>query len=172
MMLIFVVFSLISCQIDIPEFDVTPPTFTFQIIGPGINRTYDQDSDYSNFQLNLQANATYNFVYSGSDAGGVKAINWQVPGDEYTHYTAINPSNATVTVHSPLSRTITLLGDINDPRNGLVMSGRFTTAQGNVAFNWNFSVKDYGGTTGTPNLILRTMGVLITETGPFGQIDF
>ena len=54
--------------------DVIPPDFLFQIEGDGITRTFNQDSDFKNVQLNLRQDVEYKFLLAGSDLGGLEQV--------------------------------------------------------------------------------------------------
>lgn len=61
-----------ACETEIPETDVDPPTFSIKITGDGFDETFDQDTDFDSFQLNLREGSEYTFLISGGDSGGLK----------------------------------------------------------------------------------------------------
>lgn len=80
-LLLLIGLATIACETEIPETDVIPPEFTFRITGDGFEETFDQDTDFSSFQLNLREDAAYDFILTGSDADGLKRIEWYVAKD-------------------------------------------------------------------------------------------
>lgn len=159
---------LFSCEVDIPDIDTEDPEFAFLIQGPGINKTYTEETDFSSFQLNLKSNATYNFTYTGSDDGGVSSISWYV-GTPMT-FEDVVPGDVTISPFQ-LGILLNLVGDENDPVSGLGMAGDALTGAGNIVFQWQFLVRDYGGTGGPPNETSRTMNVAVFNSGPFGEVS-
>ena len=157
-----------GCETEIPEVDVTDPTFTFRIQGPGINKTYDQDTDFSAFQLNLKSNAQYNFTYFGSDDGGVEHVSWQADVLTPADFSDVVPEDVVIT-DLQLSTLLTIDGTINAPVSSLGMNGKLHTGSGDIFGLWRFFVSDYGGQSGSPNEVYREMSVFLTNSGPFGE---
>tara|TARA_R110002096_G_C14176134_1_gene686404 strand:+ start:105 stop:506 length:402 start_codon:yes stop_codon:yes gene_type:complete len=106
-----------SCETEIPETDVTPPQFTFRITGDSFDYTFDQDDDYESILLNLKNGTSYNFIYTGSDDGGVKTIQWKIPPSDYIEFGSAINSPWTIS-DSPPSKIIEWQGDINNPLTG------------------------------------------------------
>ncbi len=68
-------FSITSCTVDVPDSDTVPPKFSFKITGDGFDQTFNQDTDFSGFQLNLRQGATYDFILSGCDGAVLNKFN-------------------------------------------------------------------------------------------------
>lgn len=152
-----------SCETEIPETDTIPPEFTFKITGDGFEHTFSSDDDFNNIQLNLKADAEYDFIYAGSDNGGVKMIRWQVPGSEYIEFTSGISSPWTLRTLSPLSRMIEWEGNQNNPITGNVLTGRFR-AEGELASEtFRFYVSDFGGESGSLNTVSEVLDILIAD---------
>lgn len=172
-----IAFTFMSCEVDIPDVDVEAPTFTFQISGPGINKTYDQDDDFSSFQLNLLENVNYTFTYTGADQGGVKKIRWQTPQDDIHTHSNLSPAGINIINLSPFSRILELEGNISNPLSGLVMNGKLKMADipayNSIAFKWRFFIQDFGGASGASNSTFAEMNMaLVTSDQPIGEISF
>ncbi len=146
-----ILMMLTSCETDVPETDVTPPNFSFSIKGDGLNQTFNQDTDFTSFQLNLRNGAKFDFVLIASDAGGLAKMSWDLAAPE--NYVFDDPIELpwTSTEISPLTRRIEWVGDRNNPLTGTTLSGSFTIDGSNIAGHFRFLVKDFGGSEGTPN---------------------
>lgn len=147
-----------SCDVDVPESDITPPKFSFNITGGGFNQTFDQDTNFSSFQLNLRQGATYNFVLSGGDPGGVKQIQWQYAHD-YVEFTDPIPSPWVQNTTSSLSSVINWYGERSDPLSGNILAGKMIIEGNNIAHEFFFTVKDFGGESGDTNTISASLNI-------------
>ncbi|WP_378180401.1 hypothetical protein [Aquimarina sp. SS2-1] len=152
----------ISCETDIPETDTNAPTFTFNISGDGFNQTFDQDDDFSSFQLNLRSDTEYSFIYSGGDAGGVKRISWQYPHD-YIEFSTDIPSPWESSTLTFLSSLIYWNGDATNPTTGNILAGKLITNGDGVSISFSFLVRDFGGLDGVSNTTERTLNIYINE---------
>lgn len=153
-----------SCDTMIPEVDTTPPHFLFEIQGDGFSRTFkSEDGDFrSTIQLNLKANTTYRYTFSGGDSGGTKLMQWKLGEDEIVNFTPEIPAPWTVSTTSspsptiPTSRIIKWRGDRSNPVTGYLLSGRFTTISigmttPTIPTSFKFLIRDFGGRAGTSN---------------------
>lgn len=156
--LLIALISFQSCTVDIPELDDTPPKFSFQITGDGFNHTFNQDSDFNNIQLNLRQGATYDFILTGSDAGGVKQIQWQYAYD-YVEFSDPIPSPWTQTTTSPLSSVINWFGDASNPLSGNILAGKMVSEGNQVSHELFFMVKNFGGESGNSNTTYASLNV-------------
>ncbi len=157
--LIFVILiGLQSCTVDIPDSDTTPPQFSFRITGDGFDQTFDQNTDFHSFQLNLREDAEYDFILTGSDTGGVKEITWQYPHD-YIEFVDPISSPWTVTRTSGLSSQISWQGDFTNAITGNILTGKFKPNGELVAFSFDFGVKDFGGQSGTVNSFFASLNL-------------
>lgn len=95
----------------------------------------------------------YSFTLSVSDQGGVAHASLNLPRE----LSVLEVSPAEVSTSSDaLTTTLTLSGDRDDPRTGLVMSGRLRTpdlGSGNgLSFEFKTEGRDFGGRSGaSPN---------------------
>ena len=153
----------LSCETEIPITDTTAPEFTFQITGDGFNRVFDQDTDYSNFQLNLRDGTIYDFTYTGTDLGGVELIQWQIESPAYIVMETPISSPWTTTDISLLSRMIAWSGDRNNPLTGNVITGRFRTNAQIVSVVFRFYVRDFGGESRIPNSNSGTLNIYLGD---------
>ena len=156
---VLLVFSIISCETDVPDIDTISPAFSFQITGDGFNRTFSQDDDLDNIQLNLKAGVSYSFILGGIDNGGVRNIQFQHTSD-YTPITTSIPSPWVVN-NNGLTSTIQFTGDITNAFTAQLLPGSFTatlTDEGIVSDSFYIRVEDFGGENGPPFNI--TEGIL------------
>ncbi len=146
-----ILMMLTSCETEVPASDVTPPKFSFSIKGDGLNRTFDQDTDFTSFDLNLRNGARFDFVLIASDAGGLAEMSWELAASE--NYVFDDPIELPWTSMqiSQLTRRIEWRGDRNNPVTGTTLSGSFTVNGPNIAGIFRFLAKDFGGSSGTPN---------------------
>ncbi len=169
----FIVFGA-GCSTMIPESDTTQPEITLTITGPGIgtkrmtNPPNDVWAGPGGSQLfDLLRGTTYNFTLSVSDQGGTAYASFNFPRE----FTLIEISPAEVRIGTDaLTTTLRLLGDRDDPRTGLVMSGRFRTPDldphSGIALDFRTEGRDFGGRSGTsPNV--RFMRVNASVGIPF-----
>lgn len=154
-----------SCETEIPLDDRTPPEFSFQITGPGVNYTFDQDFDYENYELNLKTGVTYDFTLTGSDQGGVRRIRWQIRNknnfilqNEVSH-----PWN---TSEFEQKLNIFWYGDEANPFTGNIFSESFRTDSSTSTNYFVFEVDDFGGESGSPNTISKELRVDLTDYHP------
>lgn len=161
--IVLTVLLLQSCETDIPETDTTPPEFTFRITGDGFEHTFKSEDDFNDIQLNLRAGVEYDFIYAGSDNGGVKLIRWQVPGSDNIDFTSGISSPWTIRNLSPLARMIEWAGDENNAITGNVLTGRFRAEGEQASVLFGFYVSDFGGESGSPNTVLQELFILIAD---------
>lgn len=160
-----------SCETEIPSEDLTPPEFSFQITGDGFNRTFNQDTDFDSFQLNLKDGARYSYIFSGGDQGGVERIQWFIKGSDYI--TLLEPVSGPWSLrNSILQDIVEWRGNRSDPLTGSVISGNFRADGGNISMVFGFNVVDFGGESGRrPNRIYKELNLYIgnhpTEIRPF-----
>ena len=156
-----------SCDTEVPEVDNMPPKFSFKVTGDGFDRIFTQEDDFSNIQLNLRKGATYDFIFSGADPGGVELIQWQLPID-YIEVTSAFPGNWTMTNVSALSKMIQWTGDFNNAITASFLTGTFTATGEIVSISFGFFVKDFGGESRRSNTVSRDFNINIgtedTET--------
>jgi len=158
--IILFIFTTLSCETDIPTTDTTPPQFTFRITGDGFEYVFNQDEDYSNRQLNLKNGARYNFIYTGSDEGGVKTIQWQLPISDYIEFDSAIPDTWQDNV-SGLSRTIQWNGNSSNPLTGNILNGTFEANGEFVSDTFRFFVSDFGGESGDSNSVSKELAIYI-----------
>jgi hypothetical protein len=145
-----------SCRTEIPATDTTPPAFSLRITGDGFDHTFTEADDFSRFELNLKTGAVYNFAYAGSDAGGLKLMQLQVPNDLIGFETPIASPWTEST--SGLSRIVSWRGDPALPVRGNLLGGTFRVIGNNsISFDFKFFLQDYGGLPGAVNSISRQL---------------
>ncbi|UII22901.1 hypothetical protein [Fulvivirga ligni] len=117
-----------SCEVDeIPENDVTRPSFVFYISGPGVNVNLTDEMDYSDLVLKLARGGEYSFVFIASDAGAMAYMHIGVPVGGFDFFD-LEPEN--IDFHDNLSyKYLALYGDRNDPRRSLIMTGDFISQE-------------------------------------------
>ena len=160
-MLIILVFIFQSCDTEIPVTDIEKPTFSFQLKGNGINRTFTQDDDFDTFQINLTTDASYDFVYAAGDLGGLKLAQMQFP-DEYVQFETEIP-DSWITWTGGLSRYFEWRGDVSNPTTGTVLTGTFKVIGNNVSLNMILGQTDFGGESGRSNAIFRGLNIYIGQ---------
>jgi len=156
---VLIVFCIASCETDVPETDTIAPSFSFKITGDGFDRTFTQDDDLENIQLNLRAGVSYDFLLGGIDNGGVRQIQFQ-------HSPDVTPITTTIpapwaTTNNGLTTTIRFNGDPNNAITAQLLSGTFTATLGSqdiITDTFYIRVEDFGGESGPPFNI--TEGVL------------
>lgn len=156
---LFLVLTSLNCTVDLPETDNTPPKFSFQITGDGFNQTFDQDTNFNSMQLNLRQGSTYDFILTGSDAGGVKQIQWQYAHD-YIEFTNPISSPWIKSTNSSLSSVINWYGDRTDPLSGNILAGKIVAEGDLVSHEFFFTVTDFGREDGNTNTITISLNIL------------
>ncbi len=152
-------YSITSCETDVPDTDMIAPTFSLKITGDGLDRTFTQDDNFANLQLNLRAGASYNFILAGVDAGGVRQIQFQYSPISTPINTPI-PSPWTES-NNGFTSVIRFNGDRTNAITAQVLSGTFTATLGSESIISDviyIRVEDFGGESGPP--FNSTEGVL------------
>lgn len=155
-----------ACETDVPETDNTPPEFSFRISGDGFSRTFTQDDDLENLQLNLRQDADYDFILSGGDSGGTKLIQMQYPIDyiEFSNDPPFPPAPWEQTILAgSLSGIIFWEGDRSDPSTGNILNGTLRPNGELVSIELYFRVEDFGGEEGSSNITEASLNVLIAN---------
>lgn len=132
-----------ACETEIPETDVDPPTFSIQITGDGFDETFDQDTDFDSFQLNVREGAEYTFLISGADTGGLKRFElYFQPG-----HIQMNPNlggNWARTSSSGLTDMLYWTGNASSPLTGTLLNGTFIADGDSVSSPITFYLTDFG----------------------------
>ena len=151
-----------ACSTTIPETDDTSPRFSFQIRGDGFSHTFDQDTDFSSFQLNLRDGAVYNFTLSGADDGGVSLIQWQL-ANYFMEF--LEPVNSPWVVReiSELTKSVEYTGDRSAPLTANVLTGRFRINGRGISDAYKFRVRDFGGQSGSVNIFTAELNIQIDD---------
>ncbi len=157
-------FFFISCETEVPEVDDTPPTFSFRVTGDGFDRTFTQDDDFANLQLNLRHDADYDIIYSGADQGGVRNITLRYTTD-YIEFDDNPPFPAAPWTQdfSGLSAFVEWEGDRSNPLTGSILTGTFRPNGENVSTSFSFSVTDFGGENNDANTTTGELNILIGD---------
>ena len=153
-----------ACDVDDDaNTDESLPKFSFRISGDGFSRTFTEEDNLENIQLNLKHDADYDFIFSGGDSGGAKLIQMQYPTD-YIEFVDVPfppaPWQQSFTSGS-LSSTIYWEGDPNDPVTGNILSGTLRPNGESVSIELYFRVEDYGGESGVSNVTDASLQILI-----------
>ena len=70
-LVLLVLILVYACDVDDDaNTDESLPKFSFRISGDGFSRTFTEEDDLENIQLNLKHDADYDFTFSGGDSGG------------------------------------------------------------------------------------------------------
>lgn len=167
------IYSISSCETDVPETDTVAPTFSLKITGDGFDRTFTQDDTFDNLQLNLRAGISYDFILGGVDQGGVRQVQFQ--------YSPISTPIST-TIPSPwtenntgFSSTIRFNGDRNNALTAQLLSGTFTATLGSediIAETFYIRVEDFGGESGPPFNITEAVLNIVIANHPTAVITF
>ena len=160
---ILILTTSIGCETDVPDTDTTPPSFSLRITGDGFDRTFTQDDDLNNLQINLRAGVSYDFLLGGIDQGGVRQIQFQhIP--VFTPISSPIPAHWTVT-NTGLTANIRCNGDINNALTAQLLAGSFTATLTNEDLaqeSFYIRVEDFGGESGPPfNITEGVINVLI-----------
>ncbi|WP_405401025.1 hypothetical protein [Maribacter sp. Asnod2-G09] len=162
--ILFLLIAVQSCTVDIPDSDITPPEFSFQIHGDDFFHTFDQDTDFENIQLRLKTGTTYNFTLAGSDDGGLERIQW-INNSTATRIATPITSPWTYEDSNQTPPTVSWFGDSANPVTGSLLTGNFTTHVLIDVLNFQFIVADYGGETRDPNYISKRLNIYTSEHG-------
>lgn len=146
-----------SCETEIPNEDPTPPTFTFQIRGDGLDHTFNQDSDFDNLQLNLKNGETYTFTFIGSDAGGVERAQIFIGGSNHIQLLTPLPSPWNYRTLTPLQDVIEWIGETNNPLTGAILTSDIRVSGRNIANSLRFAIEDFGGSSRRSNRISKEL---------------
>ena len=120
-----------------------------RITGDSFDRTFTQDDDLNNLQINLRVGVTYDFLLGGIDNGGVRRVEFQHTPD-FTPISTTIPAHWTVT-NTGLSASIRCNGDINNALTAQLLAGSFTATLTNedlVTDTFYIRVEDFGGESG------------------------
>ncbi|WP_123772308.1 hypothetical protein [Zobellia sp. OII3] len=158
----FLPFLMGSCETEIPLEDSDPPNFSIQITGDGFSETFDQDTDFDSFQLNLKRETTYDFILTGADQGGLKRLEMYFTPD-YIDMNANLYGPWQVTTLTFLTDLISWNGDRSSPLTGTVLDGSFTTKGDNVSLEISLYLLDYGGDSGSSNSSSAALNIFIDD---------
>ncbi len=147
-----------SCETEIPPEDPTPPKFSLRIIGDGFDHTFNQDSDFGNIRLMLHRNTTYDFIFSGSDDGGVERVQWGIERNSNIQVNSRIPSPWTHTYRNPFEY-IEWNGDSSNPLTGAIVGGSFKTFDSRELITFIFNVSDFGGQGRQPNYVSKELSI-------------
>ncbi len=152
-----------SCETDIPAVDTTPPTFAFKVSGDGFDRTFTQDDDLANIQLNLRQGDNYEMLFSSGDNGGVEytSLRYDAQNIEFDN-DPVFPAEPWTQERSGLSTFIEWEGNRNNPLTGNILLGSFTPNGENVSTSFTLYVRDFGGDNNSSNV---TSGELVVFIG-------
>lgn len=164
-----ILFGLQSCETEIPPEDPTPPEFSFQITGEGVNYTFNQNTDFDNIKLNLKKDASYDFTFTGSDSGGVAHIQWSILPGGYTNVVSSVPS-PWVRTYANDNEHFRWSGDRSNPLTGSILSGRLTAPYDRFRVVFRFVVTDFGGESRRPNTITKELNISTGNVAHIGVI--
>ena len=155
-----------SCDTDIPPTDTEPPTFSFKIKGEGFERTFTQDDDFENIQLNLTAGAAYEIDYIGVDAGGLKYMSIEFPYGDFDIIGTL--PNHWEDDNNGFSRWFYWNGDSNDPKTGSLISKatiitKQVSANDGIGGSFYFVLRDYGGQSGSANQTVKQLNTYLGQ---------
>lgn len=167
-----ITYGITSCDTDVPETDTIAPAFSFQITGDGFDRTFTQDDNFENLQLNLQAGVSYDFILGGIDNGGVRQIQFQyTPSSTPINTTIPSPW---VENNNGLSSVIRFDGDRANAITAQLLSGNFTATLGSetmISDIFYIRVEDFGGESGPPFNITEGVLTIVIADHPTAVIN-
>ena len=158
-----------SCETEIPPEDLTPPKFTFQIHGDDFYHVFDQDSDYDNITLRLNTGATYEFIFTAGDQGGLASATWGIADIWKTRITSrVQPPWSLYSGHNGIYVSVNWEGDSSNPVTGATVTGFFEVRDdGYETTTFSFHASDFGGEGAMRNLISESLRIVISN-GPTG----
>ncbi len=159
--LALVIIGMQSCETEIPIEDDIPPKFSFRVTGDGFDHTFNQDTNFNSIRLMLRRGVTYDFVYAGSDEGGMDRIEWNAI---HLGRVSIDPPTGGPWIYSHLAGSYSSLhwnGDRNNPVTGSAVAGSFTTQGSGNDATFRFTLEDFGGEVRVPNNILKDLTIYI-----------
>ncbi len=147
-------FTLQSCEKEVPEVDTEQPSLSVTIRGPGITRTVT-DLDADRYQFNLAYGVEYDLIISIGDTGGCKELHAQVFQDmNPTEFTSLISGREVTRRNLGISTYFDLV-NTGAPLSGLSMTGSIILPQIPQGQGISYSVyvygSDYGGQGGRPN---------------------
>lgn len=166
---LFLTLLMMGCTADIPDSDDVLPQFELTIIGDGFSHTFDQDDDLTKLQLNLNRNAEYRFIFSGSDDGGLQLLSWSweefLDDHIFLRLPEIIPTGWSEGGAVFPDAGLTFNGDDEDPRRIQIISGKIKPSLYNEQrYNYfQFTALDYGGTEGYYNIAENEISILIAD---------
>ena len=162
----FLALAVLGCATTIPRTDTDLPEIRLEVAGPGIvthvmtNPPNDHWTSPGGLQLfDLAPNTEYHFLLTVSDPGGVAQAYIGIPFN-FT-VTRLSPSDTTEDVVG-VTRRLILRGSRSDPRNALIISGRFRTPNSASSFEFSAEGDDFGGTSGPPNRRYMSVEAFVT----------
>lgn len=165
-LLAFLFFTATSCEVDVPDTDMIPPKFSFQVRGNGFNHTFQSEDDFDTIELHLRDGYEYSFIFSGGDAGGLEHLSWQwFNSDEGSIDQNVPLENITEGWVARNGGYLWYTGNIEDPRSGTIIAGKFTPHQElrGGTMELSFFARDFGGRNGAENAIAKYMTVVIAD---------
>lgn len=169
---IFATLLVTGCATIIPEVDTTPPRVELRISGEGVGsetmtnppRETWAAPDGSQY-LDLLPGTEYRFTLTVSDSGGVERATLAFISD--IEVVEAEPDRVSIDEGSLVTR-LTLRGDRDDPRTGLVISGRLRTPRlapsQATSFTFDVESSDFGGQSGRdPNQTFMTVNTSVSE---------
>jgi hypothetical protein len=161
--------ALDGCATTIPDTDTTPPRVELMVSGPGIGSQRMSNPPRETWNrgdgapyLDLERETEFRFTLTVSDQGGVARATLEMPA--FMTVTELNPETTQTETGSTRQR-LTLLGSRDDPRTGLIVSGRFRTPNLTVQyFMFEVESSDFGGSSGTrPNQTFMAIEAVLPE---------
>ncbi len=152
---------LVSCDTEIPLEDNSSPEFSFRIYGDGFDRTFDQDTDFESFQLNLKDGKVYDFVFSAGDPGGVELTQMQISAGLNLPLQTKVPKTWT---HRPGYETfIEWRGSRSRPVTGAILTGKFRAIGNNAGVSIRFFISGFGSQRGPRNSTSEELYVYLKD---------
>jgi len=170
---LLVAIFIVSCDTDVPETDTIDPTFSIKITGDGFDRTFTQEDNFDNLQLNLRVGVSYDFILAGVDAGGVRHIQFQYSPISTPISTPI-PSAWTES-NNGFTSVIRFSGYRNDAITAQILTGSFTPTliSEDILFEtFYIRVEDFGGESGPPFNITEAVLDISIANHPTEVITF
>ena len=161
-----VAFLLTGCMVDVPDTDIVPPTLSFRSGAITFNHTFDQDDDFSSFELHLRRGHEYNFTLSGGDSGGLKDLRWlwfnspsgridtDIPAENITEGWFVTPGGY-----------VWFIGDRENALSGAIIAASFSPGGGYPTGRMDLELfaQDFGGLNGDNNYVEKILKVVIGD---------
>ena len=148
------------------------PQMHFEITGPGINKIFYGNEDYSSGILKLKPNAEYSFILTLSDEAEVRYLMMRLPnlGDGYSGISVnATPAAHLSTIPTLFDNVYTMSNSGSDAHASYLMYGNFTSPDSIYYYNDAVSLV-CEGRDAVPNRVYLHIPFLVSS-GPWGWVE-